>query len=114
VIRRGEIYSVIFNPTLGSEANKTRPALVVSNDHNNEYANTITVLAISSKTQRVYPFEVEILKGQGGIPEDSKIMAHHIRSVDKGRLRAGPLGPTVDLSIMDRVEEAIKLHLNIR
>jgi len=114
VIRRGEIYQVVFDPTLGSEANKTRPALIISNDHNNEHAGAVTVLAISSKVQRVYPFEVEILKGQGGIPEDSKIMAHHIRSIDKRRLRGLPLGPTLDLAIMDHVEKAIKLHLDIR
>jgi mRNA interferase MazF len=114
VIRRGELYQVVFDPTLGSEANKTRPALVVSNDHNNEHANTVTMLAISFKVQHVYPFEVEILKGQGGIPENSKIMAHHIRSIDKRRLRGLPLGPTLEPSIMDQVEEAIKLHLNIK
>src|SRR5262249_50533158 len=114
MIRRGEIYRVDFGPTIGSEANKTRPVLVVSNDYNNEHASTVTVLPLSTKIQRVYPFEVEIHKGQGGIPEDSKIMAHHIRTIDKRRFQMFPLGPTIDSAIMARVEGAIKEHLNLQ
>jgi mRNA interferase MazF len=111
VIRRGEIYNVHFGPMTGSEVAKTRPALVISNDANNEFANTVTVLPISSKVHRVYPFEVEISKGQGGIPENSKIMTHHIRTIDKRRFRALPLGPTLDRSLMKRIEDALKEHL---
>ncbi len=113
MIRRGEIYWVAFEPIKGSEADKTRPALVVSNDRNNEHANTVTVLAISTKIQHIYPFEVHLRKGQGGIPENSKVMAHHIRTVDKHRLQGLPLGTCVDQTVMENVKEAIKLHLDI-
>jgi mRNA interferase MazF len=113
VIRRGEIYWVALDPVIGSEADKTRPALVVSNNENNQYANTITVLAISSQTRRVYPFEVLLHTGQGGLPEDSKILAHQIRTIDKRRLQGLPLGPALEEDAMDRVAEALKLHLEI-
>ena len=113
MIRRGEIYWVSLDPVVGSEANKTRPALIVSNDENNQYANTVTVLAISSQTKRVYPFEVLARKGEGGLPEDSKIMAHQIRTIDKRRVRGMPLGPVLENGIMDRVAQAVKIHLEI-
>jgi mRNA interferase MazF len=61
-MRRGDIFWVNLEPAIGSEANKRRPCLIVSNDVNNRAASTITVAPITSKVSRVYPFEV-LLEG---------------------------------------------------
>ena len=60
-IKRGFVYLVNLNPTIGAEINKVRPAVVVSNDINNQYAETVTIVPItSSRIDKVYPFEVYI------------------------------------------------------
>lgn len=111
MIRRGEIYWVNLDPTIGAEIQKTRPALVVSNDQNNEAAETVTVLPITQKTHRVYPFELALAKTQSGLKEDSKIKANQIRTVDKKRL--GKLIGSISAQTMANVEQAILLHLDI-
>jgi mRNA interferase MazF len=55
-MKRGEIYYANLSPTVGSEIDKRRPVLVVSNDANNRAANTVTILPITSNVTRVYPF----------------------------------------------------------
>lgn len=109
--RRGELFWVCLDPVIGAETGKTRPAVIVSNDINNEVAATVTVVPVSSNTGKVYPFEVAIPKGAGGIKEASKAKANQIRTVAGGRLvrRIGMLPP----DIMARIDEAILLHLGI-
>jgi mRNA interferase MazF len=113
MIRRGEIYWVQLDPTIGAEIKKTRPALVASNDQNNQFSELITVLPITSKTKSVYPFEVELRKGQGGLKVSGKVKANQIRTVDKRRLSAKPLGKALETEIMERVAVALKLHLSL-
>ena len=111
MIRRGEIYWVNFDPIIGSEISKTRPGLVVSNDINNEAADTITVLPVTSNVDRVYLFEVFLPKKLSGLPSDSKIKANQIRTIDKKRL--GNLMGSVDQTVMAQIERALKLHLDL-
>jgi mRNA interferase MazF len=85
-IKRGNIYLANLDPSIGNEINKTRPVVVISNDINNQYGNTITVLPITSNTSKIYPFEVFIEKGTANLPKDSKIKADQIRTIDKTRL----------------------------
>lgn len=113
MIRRGEIYWVQLDPTIGAEIKKTRPALVVSNDQNNQFSELVSVLPITSKASKIYPFEVLLEAGQGGITEKSKIKANQIRTVDKRRLSAKPLGASLETDVMDRVAKAIKIHLEL-
>jgi len=83
IIKRGDIYLA----ALGHEISKTRPVLVISNDKNNTFSGTVTVLPITSKSlEKIYPFEVGIEKGKGNLPKDSKIKADQIRTLDKRRL----------------------------
>ena len=70
--KRGQIWFVSLDPVVGHEIGKKRPALVVSNDRNNQFAETVTVLPITSKTEKVYPFEVFLSKEEAHLPEDSK------------------------------------------
>jgi mRNA interferase MazF len=110
MIKRGEVYWVALDPTVGSEIQKTRPGLVVSNDIANTHSPLITVLPITSKTDHAYPFEVPISPGQGGLKEGGRIKANQIRTIDKKRLRGRPLG-RMGHEIMFSVAEAIKTHL---
>jgi len=59
-INRGDIFLVNFDPTVGAEAKKTRPAVVVSNDINNAHSPIISIAPITSNVTKVYSFEVEI------------------------------------------------------
>jgi mRNA interferase MazF len=109
-MRRGEIYYADLSPAVGSETNKRRPVLVVSNDANNRAAATVTVLPITSNISRVFPFEVLLPIKQSGLPKDSKAMAQQIRTISKERLhtgKAGELGKT----FMQQIDAAVKLHL---
>lgn len=66
-ILKGEIYRANLSPTVGSEISKTRPVLVVSNDINNQYAATVSVLPITSTTEKIYPFEVFLPRDEGDL-----------------------------------------------
>ncbi|MGI9027253.1 MAG: type II toxin-antitoxin system PemK/MazF family toxin [Candidatus Saccharimonadales bacterium] len=113
MIHRSQIYWVQLDPTIGSEIKKTRPALVVSNDTNNRVANTVTVLPLSSQIKVVGPFEVLLPAGAGGLKVASKAKANQIRTVDKQRLSASPLGGVVDTATLGQINTAIKIHLEI-
>ena len=84
-MKRGEIYFADLNPTVGNEINKRRPVLIVSNDANNRASSTITVLPITSNTERVYPFEVKLTAKLSGLPKESKVLAQQIRTISRTR-----------------------------
>ena len=85
---------------------------MVSNDINNQYGNTITVIPITSNTIKVYPFEVFLTSGIANLPKDSKARTDQIRTIDKRRLirEIGSL-PT---EMISDLETAIKIHLNMK
>ena len=111
MIRRGEVYWVKLDPIKGSEIGKTRPALVISNNINNEFADTVTVIPITSSIGKVYPFEVFIKKDIANVSNDSKAKANQIRTVDKKRLKER-IGIIPD-EILKKIEKAVKIHLEI-
>lgn len=108
-MRRGEIYWVTLDPVVGSETGKTRPGLVLQNDLANRSSPTVTVLPISSQVDRVYPFQVRIPAGEGGLVDESKVLCEQIRTVSRQRLgeRIGEL-PTERLQ---EIREALGRHL---
>jgi len=85
-IRRGDVFLVNFDPTVGAEAKKTRPALVLSNDVNNAHSPIVSISPITSNVKRVYSFEVKIPSGTGGLRTRSKVMINQTRAADKIRL----------------------------
>src|SRR5437867_12575167 len=86
VVRRGEIYLVSFDPTLGAEVQKTRPALVVQNDIANRYSPITIVAAITSTVDpRPRPTKVLVKAAEGGLSGDSMVLLNQIRSVEIGR-----------------------------
>lgn len=104
-MKRGEVWWVEFDPGVGSEIRKTRPAVIVSNDAANRHLARVVVVPITSNTGRQYPGEALItVAGQGG-----KAMADQIMAADKTRLKA-QLG-TLSKADLLAVEDAIKLHL---
>jgi mRNA interferase MazF len=113
-MRRGEIVSVSLDPTRGSEAAKTRPGVVVSNDAANATAarlgrGVITVVPVTSNVTRVYPFQVFLPASRTGLPQDSKAQAEQIRSVAVERIgqRIGQL----PAALVAELERAIRVHL---
>jgi mRNA interferase MazF len=110
-IRRGDIFLVSFDPTLGAEAKKTRPAVIVSNDINNDHSPIVSISPITSNVVKVYSFEVEIPSGVGGLRTRSKVMVNQTRAVDKVRLmkRVGHLPE----QIMTEINRALKLHYDL-
>ncbi len=112
LIKRGEIFLVNFDPTLGAEARKIRHALVVSNNINNTYSPIISISPITSNVTRIYSFEVEVPEGIGGLRTRSKVMINQTRAVDKLRLinKIGHLS----VEIMEQVNQALKLHYDLR
>jgi mRNA interferase MazF len=110
-IRRGEVFLVNFDPTVGAEAKKTRPALVVSNDINNAHSPIVSISPITPNVTKVYSFEVEIPPGVGGLKTRSKVMVNQTRAVDKIRL-IKKLGHLPE-QIMEDVNRALKLHYDL-
>ncbi len=109
--KRGQIWLVNLDPTRGAEIKKTRPALVVSNDISNQYSGTVTILPITEKGKKIYPFEVELSSKTSGLKKVSKIKCQQIRTVDKSRLLK-MLG-VVEKEVVEKIEEALLIHLAI-
>lgn len=110
--KRGEIYLVNFDPTLGSEIKKTRPALILQNNVANKHSPITNVAAITSKfDDKLYPTEVEIPMGEGGLKQDSVVMLNQIRSIDRQRL-SGKLGKVKD-STLKKIDLSVKISLGL-
>lgn len=113
-MQRGEIRFVELDPVRGAEANKRRPAVIVSNDGANATAErlgrgVITVVPVTSNTARVYPFQVLLPAAKTGLPRNSKAQAEQVRSIAVERI--GELIGTVDQRLIEELNEALRLHL---
>jgi mRNA interferase MazF len=106
-MKRGEVWWVEFDPAVGSEIRKTRPAIIVSNDAANRNLARVVVVPLTSNTSRQYPGEAWVtVAGKPG-----KAMADQIMAADKSRLKSR-LG-TLSKADMLAVEEAIQVHLGM-
>jgi len=106
-MKRGEVWWVSFDPSLGGEIGKTRPAVIVSNNASNNALNRIQVIPFTSNISKVYPCEALItVKGKS-----SKACADQIATVSKQRLKE-KIG-LLNEADMEAVEIAIKLQLAI-
>ena len=111
-MKRGEIYYANLSPATGSEMDKRRPVLIVSNDANNRAGTTVTILPLTSNVSRVYPFEVLLNPEDSGLPKVSKVQAQQVRTISKQRIDGDVVG-TLSEEIMQLVDAAIKLHLGL-
>jgi mRNA interferase MazF len=110
--KRGEVYLVNFDPTIGAEIRKTRPALVIQNDIANRHSPVTIVCAITSQYEEpLYPTETLLSPPEGGMKLPSVVLANQIRSVDKQRLvkRMG----SIRLETMQRVDRALRFSLGL-
>jgi len=113
-MRRGEIRFVDLDPVRGSEADKRRPAVIVSNDGANATAarlgrGVLTIVPVTSNISRLHPFQVLLPAAMTGLKRDSKAQAEQVRSVSIDRLgaRIGELGAV----LLADLDEALRLHL---
>ncbi len=115
-MRRGEVRLTDLDPALESEADKRRPAIVVSNDRANAVAarlgrGVVTVVPVSSNVARVYPFQVLLPAECSGLRVDSKAQCEQVRAVSVERL--GAVLGQLPGSIMTQVDDALRLHLRL-
>ena len=113
---RGEIRLVDLEPVRGTEANKRRPAVIVSNDRANAVAarlkrGFVTVVPITSSTARIYPFQTLLPSSATGLRQDSKAQAEQVRSITVERL--GAVLGFVPADVMAEVDDALRLHLQL-
>ena len=106
-MKRGEVWWVEFDPSVGSEIRKTRPAVIVSNDIANVHLSRVVVVPLTSSVSRLYPGEA-LVSFSG---KQSKAMADQIMAADKSRLKSR-LG-AVATAEMEAVDAAIMLHLGL-
>lgn len=110
--RRGDVYLVSFNPTIGSEIKKTRPAVVVQNNVANHHSPITIVAAVSSQFKvPPYPTDVVVDPREAGLKTKSAVLLNQIRSIDKRRLvkRLGSLKS----STMDRIDDALRISVGL-
>lgn len=115
-MRRGDICLVDLEPVVGSEANRRRPAVVVSNDRANAVAarlsrGVVTVVPLTSNTSRVFPFQALLPADDTGLSSDSKAQAEQTRSVDVARV--GSAIGRVPGFLMAEIDDALRLHLSL-
>jgi len=106
-MKRREVWWVNFDPSIGGEIKKKRPAVIISNDASNKFLNRVQVVPLTSKTERIYPSEaVVVFQGK-----ERKAMADQLATVSKARLfRHADILSRED---MRKVEQAIKIQLDI-
>ena len=111
-VKRGEIWLVNLDPTLGHEIKKQRPAIIIQNDIGNKYSPITIVAPITSQgTDKIYPTEIFLTEENSGLKKESKALFNQIRAVDKRRLikKVGKINEeTIDL-----MNESIKISLGM-
>ncbi len=111
-VKRGDIWLVNLDPTLGHEIKKQRPAVIVQNDIGNKYSPITIVAPITSQgTDKIYPIEILLNVENSGLKKESKALFNQIRAVDKIRL-IKKIGKIAE-ETTDNMDEAIKTSLGL-
>ncbi|CAN5445856.1 type II toxin-antitoxin system toxin endoribonuclease MazF9 [soil metagenome] len=113
---RGEIRLVDLDPVRGSEANKRRPAVIVSNDRANTIAarlgrGVVTVVPVTSNVEKIFPFQALLPAAETGLGQDSKAQAEQVRSIAVGRV--GAVLGRAPAELMATLDDALRLHLSL-
>ena len=107
LILRGHIYWVKFDPAIGTEIQKTRPAIIVSNNLQNEFSSRLIVIPISSNINKIFSFEVKIIVNN----KESKALIDQIRTIDKCRL--GDFIGFLTKTEIFNIDRVMKITLNL-
>jgi mRNA interferase MazF len=99
---------VEFDPAVGSEIRKTRPAVIISNDAANKYLARVVVIPMTSNTARQYPGEALVKLNE----EPRKVMADQVMAADKTRLK-GLVGTLSNDDVL-AIEDAVRIHFGMR
>ena len=110
-VLRGEIYYADLDPTVGSEMQKIRPAVVVSNDVINENSSVVVVCPITDATGKGGRYHIYLPKGEGGLTKDSIAHCGQVRAIDKIRLK-NKLG-TLRKDSLDEVNKGLRIVLSV-
>ena len=111
-VKRGDIWLVNLDPTVGHEIKKSRPAVIIQNDLGNKYSPITIIAPITSQNiEKSYPIEVVLDKKNYGLDRVSKVLLNQIRAIDKRRL-IKKLGK-VDYETMIKVDTSIKISLGL-
>ena len=103
--KRGDIFWISLDPTVGSETQKTRPCVIISNNAQNKKSPRVIMAPITSKVKTIYPFEAAVMVNG----KEGKAMLDQIRAVDKARL-TGKI-TSIDILTMLEIEKALKIAL---
>jgi mRNA interferase MazF len=109
--KRGDVYLVNLDPTIGSEIKKTRPAIIIQNNVGNQYSSVTIIAPITSGNDAVYPVEVEIKAPEGGLDNNSLALLNQIRTIDRSRL-VKKLGQ-LNQDTMLKINKAILISLDL-
>ncbi len=106
-MNRADVWWVNFEPSIGGEIKKKRPAVIISNDAANKYLNRVQVIPLTSQIERLYPSEAYItINGK-----KCKAMADQLTTVSK--LRLMKLEDRLSQTDMKKVELAVKVQLGL-
>jgi len=109
-IKRGDIWLVNLDPTIGHEIKKSRPAIIIQNDLGNKYSPITIIAPITSQhTEKIYPIEVLLKEENSSLEKESKVLLNQIRAIDKQRL-IKKLG-SIDEQTEEEINEALKISL---
>jgi mRNA interferase MazF len=114
IFQKWAICKADLDPVIGSEQGKSRPVLIISEDQINALLNIVNILPITSRKpgRLIYPNEVLIPAGQYGLVNESIILCHQIRTVDKRRL-SKTYGQINDIELQNDIVEALCFQLGI-
>jgi mRNA interferase MazF len=108
IIKRGDIYKVVLDPTVGREIKKTRRCVVISNNQQNLYSPLLIIIPTTSDMDKLYSWEV-VIYSEG---KDRKILTDQIRSIDRKRIRE--YKGQVSYEILTKIEKALSVVLALR
>lgn len=111
---RWHVFLANLDPVIGSEQGRTRPVLVISEEAINQILPVVNILPITARKtgRRIYPNEVLILVGTGGLEQESIVLCYQIRTLDKKRL-IREIGKIDELELQEAIIDVLCFQLGI-